>query len=547
MTAAAALVLAACSNNDSNAAPTKTMNTSVTNEISTLDSSKYGDTTSSEVLQNSMEGLYRFNKKNQPELAGATKVERSKDQKVYTFTLRNNAKWSNGDPVTALDYVTAWRRTVDPKNSSLDADSYAIIKNGEAISQGKAPVNSLGIKALGKYKVQVTLANPIPYLPQILEGAQFYPQNSKLVKKLGSKYGTSSKNLVYNGPFTVSGWTGSNLKWTYKKNPTYWNKKIVDLNKVNVQVVQTPSTGVNLFRSGELDYTTLTSDFVKQYQNNSSYHTKVTPTNGYLSFNLKRKSTGNVHIRRAISRAINKQQLVKTVLHQGKVSNGIVAANFITDQATGNDYRKDAGDLVTYNAKEAKKEWQLGLKQLGKKKLTLELLTSDIDDAKRVGEFIQSDLMKNLPGLTLRVRSIPLKSRLSNTTNHNYDFVYGTWQPSYEDPIDFLTVGGLFNLAPDYHNANFWKQIDLARSTYATDPQKRLNALVNAEKQLIQKDAFAAPLFQQGTSYLLNKRVKGFQLSPYGNVAYYWNVKMKQYKKLGIEPSFFDEQKYNIN
>ncbi|MCT7880510.1 MAG: peptide ABC transporter substrate-binding protein, partial [Lactobacillus crispatus] len=404
---------------------------------------------------------------------------------------------------------------------------YAIIKNGEAISQGKAPVNSLGIKALGKYKVQVTLANPIPYLPQILEGAQFYPQNSKLVKKLGSKYGTSSKNLVYNGPFTVSGWTGSNLKWTYKKNPTYWNKKIVDLNKVNVQVVQTPSTGVNLFRSGELDYTTLTSDFVKQYQNNSSYHTKVTPTNGYLSFNLKRKSTGNVHIRRAISRAINKQQLVKTVLHQGKVSNGIVAANFITDQATGNDYRKDAGDLVTYNAKEAKKEWQLGLKQLGKKKLTLELLTSDIDDAKRVGEFIQSNLMKNLPGLTLRVRSIPLKSRLSNTTNHNYDFVYGTWQPSYEDPIDFLTVGGLFNLAPDYHNANFWKQIDLARSTYATDPQKRLNALVNAEKQLIQKDAFAAPLFQQGTSYLLNKRVKGFQLSPYGNVAYYWNVKMK--------------------
>ena len=282
-----------------------------------------------------------------------------------------------------------------------------------------------------------------------------------------------------------------------------------------------------MFRSGELDYTTLTSDFVKQYQNNSSYHTKVTPTNGYLSFNLKRKSTGNVHIRRAISRAINKQQLVKTVLHQGKVSNGIVAANFITDQATGNDYRKDAGDLVTYNAKEAKKEWQLGLKQLGKKKLTLELLTSDIDDAKRVGEFIQSNLMKNLPGLTLRVRSIPLKSRLSNTTNHNYDFVYGTWQPSYEDPIDFLTVGGLFNLAPDYHNANFWKQIDLARSTYATDPQKRLNALVNAEKQLIQKDAFAAPLFQQGTSYLLNKRVKGFQLSPYGNVAYYWNVKMK--------------------
>ncbi|KRL20915.1 oligopeptide ABC transporter [Lactobacillus gallinarum DSM 10532 = JCM 2011] len=225
--------------------------------------------------------------------------------------MRKNAKWSNGDPVTATDYVTAWRRTVDPKNSSLDSDSYAIIKNGTKITQGKAPVNSLGIKALGKYKLQITLAYPIPYLPEILEGAQFYPQNTKLVKKLGSKYGTSSKNLVYNGSFTVTGWTGSNLKWVYKKNPNYWNKKDIALNKVNVQVVQTPSTGVNLFRSGQLDYAALTSDFVKQYEKNPNFHTRITPTNGYLSFNIKKKVTGNVHIRRAISQAIDKRNWLK--------------------------------------------------------------------------------------------------------------------------------------------------------------------------------------------------------------------------------------------
>lgn len=522
------LVLAACSSNSGlSQANTQTMNTYVSNEISTLDSSKYGDTTSSEVLQNSMEGLYRFDKNNKAILAGATSVKHSKDQRVYTFDLRKNAKWSNGDPVTATDYVTAWRRTVDPKNSSLDSDSYAIIKNGTKITQGKAPVNSLGIKALGKYKLQITLAYPIPYLPEILEGAQFYPQNTKLVKKLGSKYGTSSKNLVYNGPFTVTGWTGSNLKWVYKKNPNYWNKKDIVLNKVNVQVVQTPSTGVNLFRSGQLDYAALTSDFVKQYEKNPNFHTRITPTNGYLSFNIKKKVTGNVHIRRAISQAIDKQQLVKTILHQGKAANGIVASDFITDQSTGKDYRQDAGDLVTYNPKNARKEWNLGKKELSKEKINLELLTSDVDDSKRVGEFIQSNLMKNLPGLNLTVKSIPLKSRLANTTNHNYDFVFGTWQPSYEDPLDFLTVGGLFNLQPDYHNDNFWHQIDMAKTTYATNPKKRLQALINAENQLIKKDAFAAPLYQAGVSYLLNKKVTGFQLSPYGNVAYYWNVKIK--------------------
>ncbi len=174
-----------------------------------------------------MEGLYRFDKENRPYLAGATSVKKSKDEKTYTFKLRKNAKQSNGDPVTADDYVTAWRRSVDPKNSSLDSDSFAIIKNGTKITQGKAKVNSLGVRALDKHTLQVILENPIPYLPQILEGAQFYPQDTKVVNKLKDRYGTSSKNLVYNGPFVVKGWTGSNLKWTLVKNKNYWDKNLV--------------------------------------------------------------------------------------------------------------------------------------------------------------------------------------------------------------------------------------------------------------------------------------------------------------------------------
>lgn len=525
LTTALAIVLAACSNSNSSSSSSseKVMNTATPNEIATLDSSKYDDTTSSEMLQNSLEGLYRFDKNNKPQLAGATSVKRSNNQKVYTYTLRKDAKWSNGDPVVAQDYVTGWRRAVDPKNS---ASIYSIIENGTKINEGKANADTLGIKALGKYKLQVTLTNPIPYLPEVLTGPQFYPQNTKLVKKLGSKYGTSSTNLVYNGPFVIKGWNGSNLKWDLVKNKTYWNKKAIKVNRVNVQVVKETSTGVNLFNSNELDYTPLSSDYIKQYQNNKDYHSKVTPTNGYLSFNIKREATGNVHLRRAISQAINKKQLVKTVLHTGKVSNGIVASDFITDQATGNDYRKDAGDLVTYNLKNAQKEWKLAQQQLGKKKITLELLTSDVDNSKRVGEYIQSNLMENLPGLTIELHSIPLKSRLANTDEHDYDFVFGTWQPDYEDPTNYLTEGGLFNLQTDYTNNDFWHQIDLAQSTYATDPQKRLDALIKAENQLIKKDAFATPLYQAGAAYLLNSKIKGFQLSPYGNVAYYWNVQV---------------------
>ncbi|GHN35530.1 oligopeptide ABC transporter substrate-binding protein [Lactobacillus delbrueckii] len=446
------------------------MKTAVTGEISTLDSSKYGGTISSETLQNSMEGLYRFDKKGQARLAGAVKVTKSKDQKVYTFTLRKNAKWSNGDPVTAQDYVTAWRRTVDPKNNSLDSDSYQVIKNGTDIVAGKKKVSSMGIKALGKYKLQVTLENPIQYLPDLLTGAQFYPQDTKIVKKYGSSYGTSSRKLVYNGPFTVNQWTGSNLKWTLKKNKTYWNAKSVSLRAV--QVIKTTSTGLNLYKGGQLDYAPVDSDYVKQYEKNADYHTKTTPTNGYMVFNLKRKTTGNVHVRRAISLGVNKQELVKTVLHSGKAAQGFVASDFIYDE-NGKDYRTSAGKLMTYNLKQAQKEWDLAKKQLGKSKITIELLTSDMDASKRVGEYLQSNLMKNLPGLTVKLRSIPLKSRLADTSKHNFDMVYGTWQPSFQDPIDYLTIGGLFNLESDYKNSTFWKEINQAKSTYATQPSGR--------------------------------------------------------------------------
>ena len=302
--AGAALFLAACGQKSSTSSSEKqVMNTAVTSEITTLDSSKYGDTTSSEILQNSMEGLYRFNSKGQAKLAGATAVSRSKDQKVYTFTLRKDAKWSNGDAVTAQAYVTAWRRTVDPQNNSLDSDSYQVIKNGTNITAGKKAVSTLGIKALGKYKLQVTLENPISYLPDLLTGAQFYPQDNKVVKKQGSSYGTSSSRLVYNGPFKVTGWTGSSIKWTLVKNKTYWNAESVHLTKLNYQVIKTTSTGLNLYKAGDLDYAPVDSDYVKQYQKNKDYHSKTTPTNGYMVFNLKRKTTGNVHVRRAIRRS----------------------------------------------------------------------------------------------------------------------------------------------------------------------------------------------------------------------------------------------------
>lgn len=152
-----------------------------------------------------MEGLYRIGANNKITPGIATNTVVSKDKKTYTFTLRKNAKWSNGDPVTAQDFVYSWRRTIDPKTASQYAYLYAGIKNAEQITNGKAKVDSLGIKADGKYKLTVTLDKPMAYFKILMGFAIFFPQNQHAVQDYGKDYGTTASKMVYDGPFTMTG------------------------------------------------------------------------------------------------------------------------------------------------------------------------------------------------------------------------------------------------------------------------------------------------------------------------------------------------------
>ncbi|KRL05347.1 peptide ABC transporter substrate-binding protein [Liquorilactobacillus oeni] len=523
-----AVFLTACGKSSSSSSSSKQiLNVASNAEMATLNTIKYSDTTSLEALQNSFEGLYRFNSKNKPVLAGAANVSVSKDQKTYTFNLRKNAKWSNGDAVTAEDYVYAWRKMVDPKSASPNSQRFQPIKNGTQIAAGKLAPKELGIKALGNYKLQITLESPISYFSELMTGAPFYPQDKKVAEKYGSNYGTTSAKAVYNGPFTVANWTGTNLKWNYVKNKDYWDKKNVKLNKVNVQVVKDAATGGNLYKTNKLDYVMLTTDYIKQYERTAGYHSKPIPLIGSLSFNVHRSTTANVHFRKAIAMGFDKKTLVNNVLHVGSSLNGIVPKNFAYNSKTGDDYRQNAGNMLSYNLKEARQQWAEAKKELGKNKITIQLLTSDTTDSKQIGAYLQSKLETNLPGLTVELRSIPLKSRLAATTAYNYDIVYGTWQPDYADPVNFISDGGQYHLDDDYNNSNFRNLLNQAATTYATNPTKRWDTLIQAEKQLLQKDAFTAPVYQGGMSYLLKNKVKGLQISPYGTVLFYRNVEIK--------------------
>ena len=510
---ASTFVLAACGSKTSDSAKKQSVNFMVASEIPTMDTSKVTDTIGLTQLANTEEGLYRLGKNSSVHNALATKTVVSKDKKTYTFTLRKNAKWSNGDKVTAKDFVYSWQRTVNPKTASEYAYLFSGIKNADKIVAGKANYKTLGIKADGDYKLTVTLDRPVPYFKLLMGFALFFPQNQKAVEKYGSKYGTASNKLVYNGPYKSVGWTGTNLKWKLVKNPQYWNKKNIKMDTINYQVVKDSSTALNLYNSKKLDVTTITGSQVAQYKNNKAYKLRKEASTFYLQLNEKRSYFKNKKIRQAVSMSIDRNQLTSKVLADGSQNPlGYVSAGLAENPKTGQDFAKEAQvkSAVTQNLTQAKKLLKEGLKEEGMSSLKFTLMADDTPAGKATNEFLQSQIEKLGSNVKVTVQNIPFKTRLTNSTNGKFDAVVTGWGADFADPISFLQlfVTGNSNNNGSWSNKEYDKLIKASSTTDANNEEKRWDDMVKAEKILMQEQGIV-PIYQQAASQLWNTKLKG--------------------------------------
>ncbi len=517
------LGLAACGGNSTSTSTSgnqQSLTITTFGELATLDSADYDDVPSSDMLGQIFEGLYRVTKDNKVELGMAAEEPTvSADGLVYTFKLRD-AKWSDGTPVTAGDFVYTYRKLVDPKEGHV-AQSADVFKNAKKIRSGELSTEELGVKAIDDKTLEITLENPAPYLPKLLTGSRFLPQSEKVAKEKGEGYGSSADSIVTNGPFKLEGWTGSELSWKLVKNDGYWDAANVQLQNVTVNVSKEVATSVQLFDGKQVQYTTISEQFVDQYKTQPTYHAIPKATMGYMNFNVERKITGNKHFRRAIAMAYDKAALVNNVLKDGSiVSNGLVPKGFAENPETGKDYVEDRGDLLTYNVEEAQKELALAKQELGMDTIEVTLLTSDAGSAKVVGEYLQAQIQKNLPGVTLNIKSVPLKNRLELQRADDFDFFFGTWAPDYQDPVNFLeqyVTGGGINFG-NYSSEAYDKAVAEVKTTYATKPAERYKQMIAAEK-IVMDDVAIAPIYQASQSYLLAENVDGFevlQVLPFG-------------------------------
>lgn len=505
--------------------------------IPSMDSVMAEDTVSFTTLNNVMEGLYRINQNQEvvPAMAEG-EPEISKDGTVYTFKIRKDAKWSNGDPVTAHDFVYAWQRAIDPKSASEYGPYMMIgkIKGAAEITEAAAQkkeydLNSLGIKALDDHTLEVTLERPIPYFLSLVAFPTFYPQNKKFVEEQGENYAKTSENLVFNGPFVLNGWDGStDSSWQYVKNESYWDAKTVKLDKVEWNVLKDSQSAANAFEAGEADITPkLSSDIVPQYEGDSNLVTWLEPSIFWLKMNQKHEALANVNIRKAIAQAINKEDFVNTVLNNGSVvANYAVPKEFVKNPETGKDFREINGDeLLPYNVEEAKKAWEKGLQELGTDTVEVRYLTDDTEAAKKSAEFIKNQLENNLPGIKIAVEAVPFSVRIDRENKMDYDIQMAGWGPDYLDPMTFsdlwLTGGG--NNKMNYSNPKYDDLVKKAQIELANTPVEYYEALAEAEKVLLEEDAAIVPIYQRASNLLVSEKVEGFTYNLVGpEYSYKW-------------------------
>jgi oligopeptide transport system substrate-binding protein len=504
------------------------------------------------IILQAFDGLTRIDAKNMPQPAIAKSWTISKDRKTYLFTLRD-ASWTNGTPVTAYDFEYAWKRALTPELAAAYAYQLYYIYGGQAFNTsiksgtkyyvqavdakgnpltkkegGKDvpvpnmakeidPSKNVGVRALDAKTLKVYLESPTVYFLNLTAFPTLMPVCKAVVSK-NDKWASDPTNFVTNGPFKLTQWS-HNDKITFVKNPTYWDKDKVKLTKITYFMVEDETTALSMFQSGQLDASSTVpqSELPKLV---ASGDAKILPYLGtyYYMFNVTKKPFNDVRVRKALTLAIDRAGITKSITKGGQLPALAYVPYGIADALPGSDFRKASqvsfykdNDLTTAKALLA----QAGYPN-GKGFPSFTLLYNTSNAHKAIAEAIQQMWKKNL-GITCTLKSEEWGVYLDDRTNLNYSVARAGWIGDYMDPNTFLdmfvTNGG--NNGTGWSNKSYDALIAKAKAT--TDPKARMATLHAAEK-ILMTDMPIIPIYYYTNPVLLKKTIKNFYQSTLGFV-----------------------------
>lgn len=507
------------SNSEDDASSEQVVHYTAPTELSTMDTVMITDINSSNYLGQVVEGLLKIDEEGEPVPAiAADEGTVSEDGLTYTYTLRDDAVWSNGDPVTANDFVFAMQKLVNPDTGASYSYLAETIENAPEIMAGEKEISALGVTANGDQEITFKLTQPTPYFKYLLAFTAFFPQNQAYVEEQGDRYGTSSDTVLANGPFTLENWDGTGLTWDLEKNEDYYAADEIMLDAINVQVLKETSTAVNLFEAGEVDNAQLTGDIVQQYADDENVVVQKKARTSYLEFNWDNEYLQNDKLREAIGLVINTDDLVNTLLGDGSTEiGGFLPADFVTNPSTGEDFSEEAGSFLSYDPERAKELWEEAKSELGVDSISLSFLGDDDEKSKKLSQYIQGQIQNNLSGVSVELRNVPKKNRLEISDNGDFDLLLTGWGADFSDAINFMDLK--YSDSPynrgRYANSEFDALIDKAKTTDANDEDKRWEDLQQAHQILTDDFAFV-PLYQEAETQLRNPAVEGIIFNSVG-------------------------------
>lgn len=488
-------------------------------EVTTMDSGKTYDTISGEAVGFFAEPLYRQDSNGDVTPALAKSLPKvSEDGLTVDVTLRDGLKFSDGSPLTAADVVYGVRRVVDPATGSQSAKNLNYIKNATEITAGKLPVDQLGIKAVSDTQVQFTLTSPNPYITQLLTDTLLSPVKQSFVEEKGKNYALNADSLLATGPYKLADWNGTNVNWKYVKNPNYWNAKNVHFKEIDVSVVKDAASKVNLFESGQIDGVHITGDYIKQYQGKKELVTvpSLRATNLELGISSN-KNLQNLNLRKALSLAIDRKQLASAILNgEATPAVGVIPNGIAKNPENGKSIAEDWGNLAPTDKDKAKTLFKKALSELGTSSVKFRLVTSDDDQSKKIGQYLQAQLQDTLPGLTIDVASVPSSVRFEEMMSYKFDLALGGWSGTW-DPTSYVQQ----HETSYEHNHSQWKSEELTElvndlnTKDGTDFKLRWQHLKEANQYLIDNQV-VIPLVQASNSYLVNPNLTGYVTSSLG-------------------------------
>ena len=463
-----------------------------------------------------IECLYRDDENDVPQPAGAETVDISDDKLVYTFHLREDATWSNGDPVVATDYEFAWQQALNPEVASDYAYMLYFIHNAEPYFNGEVEWSEVGVKVIDEYTLEVTLDNPLPYATDLFAFPTLAPINQKFYEEVGAdKYATDAEYFCCNGMYELTEWS-HNSQIVFEKREDYWNADAVGPDEIVYKIITDSQAGLNSYLSREIDYTDLDSGEVVQQAEAAGFEVGVKPARSsyYLIVNTEDEFMSNQNLRLALAYAIDKQALIDTVYQNDNqpmtsftppAIMGAAGADGPTFQEALLEERGEmypaSGDL-----EKAQEYLQAALEELGCTVDELNLSIDCADDSLRrnCATFLQEQWRQNLGIENIAVNSMQTKQVSANRQSGDYCMSLGGWSPDYNDAINFLdlwvTDGG--------NNDSFWSNEEydnlIAQATAEADEEVRQQYLFDAE-EILAAEMPVIPLYWQCQNYSYNK------------------------------------------